>query len=146
MQVIWERATAFGRKVAFLPPLLLRLVLGTTFLFTGWGKLHNLEAITRYFDSLGIPAASVQAPLVSVIEFLGGVLILVGLGTRVVSLILASVMAVALATAIWPSVSGVRELLGSIEAVYLAAFLYLAAHGAGAVSLDKLTMMRRSYS
>ncbi|MFN0246393.1 MAG: DoxX family protein [Kofleriaceae bacterium] len=118
------------------------MVLGVTFLFAGWGKLNNLEAITRYFESLGIPAAGVQAPLVSVIEFVGGILIIVGLGTRVVSLALASVMAVALATAISPNVSGIRELLGSIEAVYLTAFLYLAAHGAGVVSVDNLVARR----
>lgn len=126
-----------------MPPLVLRVVLGVTFLTTGWGKLGNLDAITAYFDSLGIPGASVQAPFVAALELAGGILLLAGLGTRVVSLLLAGVMAVALATAIWPNVSGVRELLGTIEAVYLAAFLYLAVYGAGAVSIDQLLPVRR---
>ena len=141
----WNRGVSTARRVAFLPPLVLRVVLGVTFMSSGWGKLHNLDAITRYFESLGIPAAGVQAPFVASLEFVGGILLLAGLGTRVASLLLAGVMAVALYTAIWPNVAGVRELLGSIEAVYLAAFLYLAAHGAGAVSADQLTvkMMRR---
>ncbi|MDQ3339023.1 MAG: DoxX family protein [Myxococcota bacterium] len=144
MQKTWGRAVALARRVAFLPPLVLRVVLGVTFAMTGWGKLHNLDAITRYFESLGIPSASVQAPLVAALELVGGVLVLLGLGTRVVSLLLAVVMAVALYTAIWPNVAGVRELLGSIEAAYLAAFLYLAAHGAGAVSVDHLAARRFS--
>jgi putative oxidoreductase len=132
------------RRLAFVPPVVLRAVLGVTFVGSGWGKLQNLDAITRYFDSLGIPGASVQAPFVAGVEFVGGILLLVGFGTRIASLVLASVMAVALATAIWPSVGGVRELLGSIEAVYFAAFLYLAVHGAGAVSIDeRLKLMTR---
>ncbi len=142
MQNTWGRAVALARRVGFLPPLVLRVVLGVTFAVTGWGKLGNLEAVTRYFDSLGIPAANVQAPMVAALELVGGVLILVGLGTRVVSLLLACVMAVALYTAIWPNAAGVRELLGSIEAAYLAAFLYLAAHGAGAASVDHVAARR----
>lgn len=138
----WSRGVALARRVSFLPPLVLRIVLGVTFLSAGWGKLHNLDAITRYFESLGIPAASVQAPFVAGVEFVGGILIVVGLATRVAALLLASVMAVALATAIGPNVAGVRELLGSIEAVYLATFLYLAAHGAGAVSVDHVAARR----
>lgn len=138
----WGRGVAAARRIAWLPPLVLRVVLGVTFLSTGWGKLGNLDAITRYFESLGIPGASVQAPFVAGLELVGGIAILLGLGTRVFALLLAAVMAVALATAIWPNASGVRELLGSIEAVYLAAFLYLAAHGAGAASADNLAARR----
>ena len=144
MRNIWSRAVTLARRIAWLPPLALRVVLGVTFATTGWGKLGNLDAVTRYFESLGIPGASVQAPMVAALELAGGVLLLLGLGTRIASLLLACVMAVALATAIWPSVAGVRELLGSIEAVYLAALLYLAAHGAGAVSIDKVAARRFS--
>ncbi|MBA3540929.1 MAG: formate dehydrogenase accessory sulfurtransferase FdhD, partial [Deltaproteobacteria bacterium] len=45
-----------------------------TFATTGWGKLGNLEAVTRYFDSLGIPAANVQAPMVAALELVRGLL------------------------------------------------------------------------
>ncbi|MBA3817832.1 MAG: DoxX family protein [Deltaproteobacteria bacterium] len=130
-----QRIANLSASLEWLPPLLLRVVLGVTFALTGWGKLHNLEQVTQFFDSLGIPAASVQAPFVAGVEFVGGILILVGLGTRVAAALLVAVMAVAIATAIWPK-SSFTELLGSIEAVYLAAFAYLAVKGAGAVSLD----------
>jgi putative oxidoreductase len=126
-----------SKSLAWLPPLLLRVVLGVTFLLTGWGKLHNLEQVTRFFDSLGIPAASVQAPFVATVEFVGGILILAGLGTRIAAVFLTAVMAVAIATAIWPKQS-LTEVLASIEAVYLAGFVYLAIAGGGALSLDRL--------
>lgn len=126
-----------SHRMQWLPPLLARVVLGVTFTLTGWGKLHNLEQLTRFFDSLGIPAASVQAPFVAVVEFIGGMLVLAGLGTRIAALLLSSVMAVAIATAIWPKQS-LTDTLCSIEAIYLAGFVYLTVGGAGAVSIDHL--------
>jgi putative oxidoreductase len=140
MKLIETACTRIDRasnSLAWLPPLLLRVVLGVTFLLTGWGKLHNLEQVTRFFDSLGIPGASVQAPFVATLEFVGGILILAGLGTRIAAIFLITVMAVAIATAIWPKQS-LTDVLGSIEAVYLAGFVYLAIAGAGALSLDRV--------
>jgi putative oxidoreductase len=123
-------------RLAWLGPLALRLVVGISFALTGWGKLHNLDAITRFFDSLGIPAASIQAPMVAGIEFVGGLLVVLGLGTRVAAGLLAGVMGVALLTAIAPGADGPGAIVGSIEAMYLAVFVYLAASGGGAASLD----------
>ena len=126
-----------SRGLAWLPPLLARVVLGVTFILTGWGKLHDLEQVTRFFESLGIPAPGVQAPFVAGVEFFGGILVLAGLGTRLAAVLLSAVMGVAIATAIWPKQS-FTEVLGSIEASYLAGFLYLMIGGGGAVSLDRL--------
>jgi putative oxidoreductase len=92
--------------------------------------------VTRYFESLGIPGAGVQAPMVSAIELVGGALVLVGLGTRFAAALLAGVMAVATATAIWPQSDGVVAFLGSLEVVYLFVLAHLVIHGAGAASLD----------
>lgn len=125
----------------WLPPLLLRGVLGVTFILTGWGKFHNLEQVTEFFASLGIPAAHIQAPFVAGVELVGGILILAGLATRVAAVFLVAVMTVAISTAIWPKHT-VTEVIGSIEAVYLVSFVYLAINGAGAVSLDRLAARR----
>lgn len=135
---ILSRVSSISARVQWLPPLALRIVLGVTFTLTGWGKLHHLDKITAYFASLHIPAASIQAPMIATIELVGGLLLIAGLGTRVVSLLLMSTMAVAIYTAIWPHADGVTDVLGGIEAIYLAAFMHLAATGAGAVSLDRV--------
>lgn len=132
----------FADRLRWLGPLALRLVAGISFALTGWGKLHNLDAITKYFDSLGIPAASLQAPMVAGIEFVGGLLLVLGLGTRVAAALLAAIMAVALVTAIAPSAAGLGAIVGSIEAMYLAGFVYLAAAGAGVFSMDRLLWRR----
>ena len=130
-----DRATT---SLAWLAPFLVRVVIGVTFILTGWGKLHNLDMLREYFHSLGIPAADLQAPVVAGVEFLGGLMVVLGLGTRIAALFLTGVMAVAIGTAIWPKAPHLADLLGSVEAVYFAAFVYLAIAGAGAASADRI--------
>lgn len=134
---LMNRIATLSARVRWLPPLLLRVVLGVTFVKAGWGKLHHLAQVEQYFRSLHIPAAGVQAPMIATIEFVGGLMLLAGLATRVVAALLVGVMAVAIYAAIWPDAAGVTAVLGGIEAIYLAAFVHLAVSGGGAVSLDR---------
>src|SRR5512144_3298983 len=85
--------------LAFLPPLLTRLVIGQAFFFTGRGKLQNPEGVVSFFTDLGIPFPAANAAFVSRLEYYGGMLLIAGLLTRVVALLLGSTMVVALATA-----------------------------------------------
>lgn len=75
--------------------LAVRAYWGWQFMQTGWGKLHNLPHVTEFFTSLGIPLPGVNAVLVSLMEFVGGILLIAGLGTRLVGLLLAFDMLVA---------------------------------------------------
>lgn len=135
---IFGKPLAFLHRHTWIGPLALRLVIGIAFISTGWSKLHNLEQVTNFFKSLGIPAAALQAPMVATFEFAGGLLLVLGLGTRIAASLLVGVMAVALATAIIPNAAGLTAIVGSIEAMYLAVFVYLAASGGGAASLDRV--------
>src|SRR5437667_5663404 len=94
-----ERLLALVGKLSFLAPALIRLTLGVVFIQSGWGKLHNLQKITDYFNDLHIPMAALNARVAAGTEFFGGILFLVGLGTRLVSLPLAFVMVIAMITA-----------------------------------------------
>ena len=132
------RIQTISDRVRWLPGLLLRIVLGVTFVKTGWGKLHHLDNVEAYFRSLHIPAPGIQAPMIATIEFVGGLLLLAGLATRAVAVLLVGVMAVAIYTAIWPEASGITAVLGGIEAIYLAGFVQLAVSGGGAASADHL--------
>jgi putative oxidoreductase len=130
--------------LAFLPPLLTRLVLGQAFFFTGRGKLDNFEGTVAFFTDLGIPMPAANAAFVARLEYYGGMLLAVGLLTRLTALLLSSTMAVALLTADRPLF--VQALAGSDEAgltdvtpfVYLLLLLWLVIFGPGAVSLDHL--------
>jgi len=79
--------------------LAVRLYWGWQFMTTGWGKLHNLQKVVGFFTSLNIPAPALNAYFVSGLEFVGGILLILGLGSRFVSLALAIDMLVAYLTA-----------------------------------------------
>jgi putative oxidoreductase len=78
-------------------PLLLaiRLYWGWQLIQSGWGKLHNLARVTDFFASLGLPQPHFTALFVALVEFAGGILFALGLGSRIVSLVLFINMTVA---------------------------------------------------
>src|SRR5260370_16411069 len=84
--------------LAFLAPLLTRLVLGFGFHATGHGKLQDLDKVTGFFTDLGIPFPGANAVFISSLEFVGGLCLIVGLGTRIFAGLLSCTMIVALLT------------------------------------------------
>ena len=82
-------------------PMLLsvRLYWGFQFAQTGWGKLHNLAKITAFFADLNIPLPAFNAPFPSTLEFVGGILLMLGVFSRPVAFLLAGNMLVAYWTA-----------------------------------------------
>ena len=133
-----QRLRAAGDKIAFLGPTLARLTVGLVFVTTGWGKLHSIPDVTSFFTDLGIPAPGFSARLTAGTELFGGLLVLLGLGTRLASLPLAFTMVVALVTAKRASIDGLTALVGLEEWSYLVLFLWIALAGAGPLSLDAL--------
>lgn len=138
LSLIYDLPARVARPLTWLAPLVARVTVGWVFATTGWAKLHNLEKITDYFAELGIPYPQVQAPFASANELVCGVLILVGLATRVAAVPLIIVMLVAIGTAQWENVDSLAAFLGLVEWAYIAIFAWLAIHGPGPVSLDHL--------
>lgn len=116
--------------------LLARLTIGYVFIESGLGKIKDLPKIVEYFQSLNIPLASVQAPFVSGMELLCGILVLVGLFTRAASSFLVAIMAVALFTAKREELTDVSSLLGMIEFLYIVILGCLIGNGAQFLSVD----------
>jgi putative oxidoreductase len=147
-----RRARALGLKLAaalaFLAPLVTRLVMGQAFYQTGSGKIANFANTVSFFTELGIPMPEANAFFVSRLEFWGGLLLVVGLATRLVALGLASTMVVALLTADRDSFlealrgSGDAGLTDVVPFVYLLFLVWLALVGPGALSLDTLVARR----
>jgi putative oxidoreductase len=131
-------------------PLLLavRLYWGWQFLQTGWGKLNNIQKVVDFFTSLGIPAPSLNAHFVATLETTGGLLLILGLASRLIAFPLVINMIVAYAAAD-------REALGSIFSepskfygadpyTFLFASLLILIFGPGLFSLDTLIKWYRS--
>lgn len=76
--------------------LLLRLGVGYIFIVHGWGKLTGIEGTAGFFGGLGIPIPLVMAWVVAIVEFFGGIMVIVGAYTKIVNLLLAITMAVAI--------------------------------------------------
>ena len=79
--------------------LMVRLYWGWQFAQTGWGKMHAIGKITDFFMSLNIPFPGFTAHAIAGLEFFGGLLLIVGLGSRLVGFLLAGNMFVAYWTA-----------------------------------------------
>jgi len=141
-------ALKLAAALAFLAPLLTRLVMGQAFYQTGSGKIANFSNTVAFFTELGIPLPEANAFFVSRLEFWGGLLLVVGLATRLVALGLASTMVVALLTADRESFlgalrgSGDAGLTDVVPLVYLLFLVWLALVGPGALGLDTLVARR----
>lgn len=138
--VLYDWPRVFTRPLGWLPPLAVRLVVGWVFLWTGWQKLHFLPRMTENFREWGIPAPEILTPFASGVEFVGGLLLLLGLGTRLVSIPMMIIMLVAIASAKWEDVDSLQTLLGFEETSYFVMFGYLGVAGPGPVSLDHLIL------
>src|SRR5260370_19911547 len=75
--------------------LAVRLYWGWQLMQTGWGKLADIGKVLNFFTNLGIPAPALNAYFISTLEFGGGILLIVGLGSRLIALPLAIDMLVA---------------------------------------------------
>jgi putative oxidoreductase len=125
-------------------PLLLslRLYWGWQFFLTGKGKLMNLDRTTGFFQSLHIPLPHLNAWVVGLSECVGGLLLLTGLGARLVGALLAFDMIVAYLTADFDTVKHLFDnpdkFLGADPFLFMLASLIIFAFGPGAFSIDWL--------
>ena len=132
--ILWPERIA--NHFLWAGPLIARITVGYVFMLTGWGKLQNLDRVTEYFGSLGIPAPHILTPFVSGLECFGGLFLILGVLTRISAGGLAVTMIIAIITAKWAEVDSLHTLLGFEETLFLAIFTWLAICGAGKASLD----------
>lgn len=127
--------------------LLVRLYWGWQLIQTGWGKLQHLDKVTGFFQSLGIPFPAFNAHFVAGVEFFGGILLILGLASRLVGLILAINMLVAYYTAsrdaLFSIFSNPGAFYGADPYTFLFAALLVLIFGAGWFSLD--TVIAKQY-
>jgi putative oxidoreductase len=119
-----------------------RLYWGWQLAQSGWGKLHRLGGVTDFFATLNIPFPHANAILVSNLEFFGGILLILGLASKLTGLVLTGNMLVAYVTAD-------REALGSFFSdpgkfyaadpyTFLFASILVLIFGAGLFSADAM--------
>lgn len=125
--------------------LILRLAVGAVFAVHGWQKLTvmSVGGVAGFFGSLGIPFPEIAALVVTLVELVGGVALILGLGTRLVGALLAIDMLVALLLVHLPNGFAVENGGYEFVLVLLAASLFFALSGPGRLSLDARLLARR---
>jgi putative oxidoreductase len=109
---------------------LMRVVAGFLFAFHGAQKLLGM------FGGQQVPMMSIYW-FAGVIELVGGVLIMIGLLTSIAAFIASGEMAYAYFTSHVPKGTWPIENGGELAALYCFVFLYIAARGGGALSVDR---------
>jgi putative oxidoreductase len=120
----------------FQAPLVLtgRILLAIMFVLGGYQKIGGFTGTQQYMEAFGVPG--ILLPLVILLELGGGLLIVVGFMTRWVSLAIAGFTLVA-AAIFHSNFSDQMQVIMFLKNLGIAGgFLILAAHGAGAWSLD----------
>jgi len=113
--------------------LILRLVLGFTFFMHGLAKwTGGIAGTAGFFDSVGIPGF--MAYIVAAIELIGGIALMLGLATRMISILFAVILIGAILTVKLSSgfLNGGYEL----DVVLLAIAVHLALAGRTKYALD----------
>jgi len=118
-----------------------RLLLAALFLPAGISKIGGFAGTAGYIASKGLPLPEVGAAIAIVVEILGALALIAGFGTRLAALALALFTLVA--TFIFHNFWGVpadqafvQQLMFYKNIAVVGGLLILAAHGAGAWSLD----------
>ena len=122
--------------------LAVRLYWGWQLMQSGWGKLHNLSGVTEFFTSLGLPAPHFTAIAISNLELVGGALLVLGLGSRLIALVLTGNMFMAYVTADREALASVFSDPGKFynadPFTFLMASLLVLLFGAGYFSADRV--------
>jgi len=150
----YARIVGTVETCAWVPPLLIRVSVGFMFLTGALKKLGALDAFTQMFSHLGVPLPSLAAPAVAWVELIGGAALMLGLATRLASVVLAIDMVGALITDIGPDVAHhhpeiiefASNLFYSSEWLLLGLLVWLTCCGAGDVSCDHMIASRLSAS
>lgn len=124
--------------------LLVRLYWGYGFIQAGLGKFRNFDRTVAFFDSVNIPFASLNVCIASGTEVLGGLLLLLGLGSRITTIPLIFTMIVAYITTEYGAVINIfnapDDFLSAEPFLYLLVSVIVFLFGAGKYSADTLVL------
>lgn len=133
-------AQTIQKDWSMFAPTVLRVALGVVFAVHGYQKLfvQGFDGVAGFFAGLGIPAAMFFAYIVTLLEFVGGILLILGVLVRGVAVLLVVDMLVATLLVHLPNGFSVSD--GGYEFTFVLLFgaLSLLLSGAGSLALQSL--------
>lgn len=124
---------------------IVRVVLGVLFLAHGISKFQmGLGNVDAWFESMGIPGF--LAYIVALLELIGGILLIIGLFTRYVSVLFILMLVGAIVTMkLSAGLLGNGQMAGyELDLAFMLAALYLSVAEPAPLSIDQLFLKRRS--
>jgi putative oxidoreductase len=144
--MVFEALTMSLSRWEWLGQLLARISVGLLFFLSGRGKLFvesRRESMRNTMRQAGVPFPELTAAVTSVVEFVFGAMLVVGLFTPVSCLLLIGVMVGALATTLIPALKAgsvidwLAEFLYLPEVLYVVILVWLLLAGPGWLSVDR---------
>ena len=129
-----------GTSGASLAILIGRILLAAMFVLAGFGKLTDIGGTAGWFGSIGLPAPTIVAVLVGLLELVAGLAIVVGFQTRIAALLVAVNMLFAIGLAHRAELFALNAGGGwaiELQGMFLFTAIAIALLGAGRFSLDK---------
>lgn len=113
-----------------------RVMAGLLYAVHGYEKFAGgIGGVSAFFTKVAIPLPGVMAPFIATLELVGGVLLILGLGTRVVGALFALEM---LVTTLWVKIPSAGWDGSDLDRMLLVAGVLLVLAGPGAAALDRL--------
>jgi len=116
--------------------LVARVFISILFILAGFSKLTAISGTAGYFAGLGLPAPTITAIVVGLIEFVGGLAILVGFQTRIAAAIVALFTIGATLVAHMNFAEGMNALMAQKNLAIAGGLILLVLQGAGSISID----------
>jgi putative oxidoreductase len=112
-----------------------RVMTGLLFAVHGYQKFAGgIGGVSAYFTKVAIPLPGVMAPFIAGLELVGGILLILGLATRVVGGLFALEM---LVTTLWVKIPSAGWNASDLDRMLLVACVLLVLAGPGAAALDR---------
>jgi putative oxidoreductase len=138
MATFYKKFAKRAETLKDLPLLFFRLILAYGFYQPAINKVQDFNAIADWFDKMNYPLPLVSAYIAGITELLGVILLILGLGTRLISIPLMIVMLVAIFTVHAGNGFAAGDNGFEIPLYYLLMLFALVIYGGGRISIDYL--------
>ena len=138
LTTLFNKFLKLTESLKSLPPLIFRLILAYGFYEPAVNKWSDINAISDWFASMGMPLPTLNAYMAASTEAAGVVLLTLGLATRLISIPLMFVMIVAVYTVHYKNGFSCGANGFEIPFYYFFMLFSLIVSGPGRISLDAL--------